>query len=192
MPKLECGNLWLNFQQQRKDGWHGRVDGPIPEGKLKLFRKKQAGKAPRAAPAAEAGAVPGSDGVAARAPTGGGEGAGGASATNAAPEPSSGGERGGRGGHATAREIAAAAAEERARQEDPEERRARLDIAEHNQRQELIGRVAGASRLRQEGVPFSIGRWTGEELRQTLRRLRPETDDVVSEPTITALSDKAL
>jgi hypothetical protein len=168
------------------------VDGPIPEGKLKVFKEKNAGNAPRAAPAAEAGAVPGGDGVAARAPTGGGEGAGGASTVNAASEPSSGGERGGRGGRATTREIAAAAAEERARREDPEERRMRLGIAEHNKRQELLGRVAGAYRLRQEAVPVNIGRLTDEELRQTLRRLRPERDDVVSEPTIVALSEEAL
>ena len=84
------------------------------------------------------------------------------------------------------------AAEERTRREDPEERQMRLSTAEHNKRQELLGRVAGAFRLRQEDVPGSIGTWTDEELRQTLRRLRPETDDVVSEPTIVALSEKAL
>jgi hypothetical protein len=46
--------------------------------------------------------------------------------------------------------------------------------------------------LRQEAVPVNIGRLTDEELRQTLRRLRPERYDVVSEPTIVALSEEAL
>ena len=68
----------------------------------------------------------------------------------------------------------------------------RQGIAEHNKRQELLGRVAGAYRLRQEAVPVNIGRLTDEELRQTLRRLRPERDDVVSEPTVVALSEEAL
>ena len=91
-----------------------------------------------------------------------------------------------------ARERAAAAAEERARQEDPEERRRRMALAEHNKRTELVGRVAGALRLRGEDVPVGLGGWTDERLRQTLRSLRPDRDDVVSEPTIVALSEDVL
>ena len=64
-----------------------------------------------------------------------------------------------------------AAAEERARQEDPQERRQRLAIAEHNKRQELEGKVIGALRARQEDVPFNLGRWSDEELRERWRRL---------------------
>ena len=208
MPKLGCGDLCgLHFQQQRKDGWHGRVDGPIPEGKLKVFKEKNAGKAPRAAPAAEAGAagegagvraeagsagVPASDGTAAPAADGAAGGAGGASAPSAASEPSSGGEHGGRGRSASAREIAAAAAEDRARREDPEERRQRLALAEHNKRQNLLGEVIGAYAAHGQTPDFSIGTWSDEKLRQTLRRLRGGEDDVMSEPTIVALSEAAL
>ena len=136
--------------------------------------------------------VPASDGAAADAPAEGGDGAGGAGAATAASEPSSGGERGGLGRRASARESAAAAAEERARQEDPAERERRLAIAEHNKRQELEGKVIGALRARQENVPFDIGRWSHERLRQTLRRLRGGGDGDECEPTIAALSDAAL
>ena len=37
-----------------------------------------------------------------------------------------------------------------------------------------------------------LGRWTDERLRQTLRSLRPDRDDVASEPTIVALSEDVL
>ena len=136
--------------------------------------------------------MPAGGGVAARASTGGGEGAGGASAPSAASAPSWGGERGERGSRASTRDIAAAAAEDRARQEDPEERRQRLALAEHNKRQTLLGEVIGAYEAHGRTPDFSIGKWTNEKLRQTLRHLRGEGDDVVSEPPIVALSEAAL
>ena len=71
-----------------------------------------------------------------------------------------------------------AAAEERARQEDPRERQQRLAIAKHNERQELEGKVIGALRARQEDVPFNLGRWSDEELRERWRRLGGGGDGV--------------
>jgi hypothetical protein len=90
-PKQGCGDLCgQHFKQQHKDGWHGRVDGPILEGKLKVFKEKNAGKAPRAAPAAEAGATgegAGRAAVVTRAGAGSasGSGRGGAARAEAAP-----------------------------------------------------------------------------------------------------------
>ena len=90
------------------------------------------------------------------------------------------------------RDIAAAAAEDRARREDVEERRRRLALAEHNKRQNLLGEVIGAYAAHGQSPDFSIGKWTNEKLEQTLRRLRGEGEDVVSEPTIVAVSEAAL
>jgi hypothetical protein len=93
---------------------------------------------------------------------------------------------------ASAREIAVAAAEERARREDPEERRQRLALAEHNKRQYLLGEVVAAHQA--HGLPVEVGmnKWSDERLRETLQRLRGGGDVEVSEPTIVALSEAAL
>ena len=53
-----CGGLCkTHFNQQSKPGWHGSVDGPIPEAKLKEFQKAAARKAPRGSPALQGSAA---------------------------------------------------------------------------------------------------------------------------------------
>ena len=53
-PAEACNGLCLrHFKQQDSPGWHGRVDGPIPESKLKEFQRASNRKPPRVGEAAE-------------------------------------------------------------------------------------------------------------------------------------------
>ena len=67
--------------------------------------------------------------------------------------------------------MAAAAAEERARQEDPDERRQRLEIAEHNRQQELLGRVQGAYKACGVDLPVGMNKWSEQRLQEAYSRL---------------------
>ena len=101
----------------------------------------------------------------------GAAGAGGAGAVPAALAPSGDGGRAGRAQRSRAGEIAAAAAEGRAREEDPEERRQRLAIAEHNKRQDLLGKVIGAHQALGEPVEVGMNIWSEQKLQQAYDRL---------------------
>ena len=93
---------------------------------------------------------------------------------------------------ASAREIAVAAAEERARREDPEERRQRLALAEHNKRQYLLGEVRGALEMHGLGVEVGMNKWPEEKLRETLDRLRRGGNGAAHRPTIAGNTEAAL
>ena len=196
-----------HFGQQGTKGWHGRVDGAIPEAKLKEFQgvARRASRAASAPAAPVAGALPEASPAAvasagaARAGAGsaGGSGREGAARPGAAPAvgvdrvgvaaaadgargvaaasapsaPSGDGERAGRGGRARAGAMAAAAAEERARQEDPDERRQRLAIAEHNRQQDLLGTVQGAYRALGVDLPVGMNKWSEQRLQEAYGRL---------------------
>ena len=67
--------------------------------------------------------------------------------------------------------MAAAAAEERARQEDPDERRQRLEIAEHNRQQELLGKVQGAYKACGVDLPVGMNKWSEQRLQEAYGRL---------------------
>ena len=143
-------------------GWHGDVDGPIPEQKLREFmRRKTALGAALAAAPSQGGAD--------------GEGApgGGAAARVAAQERADLGDRARSSPRRRVGEMAADAAEGRALREDPSERRQRLDIASHNMLEELRGMVMGRLRALQRDIPVNLNRMTESQLRQAYEACLP-------------------
>ena len=169
-PVQSCEGLCKRHSgQQTGPGWHGRVDGPIPEAKLREFRKASARKAARALPASDDPAGVGlAEGPAAEPPVPAAEAAACGGGQDA------GVSEVGRAGRRRTGAMAVAAAEARAMQEDESERRQRLDIAAGNRVDELRGRLMGRLRVLQMDIPLNINRMTELELQRRYDQLLPQ------------------